>query len=383
MSNVERTLPTPEAEALLALTREIAVEELAPRAADAEAAAEYPRDLVRLLGRSGLLGLPYPEEYGGGAQPAVVYLQVIEELASAWFTVALSVAVHTLACFPVATFGTEEQKAAWLPDMLGGETLGAYCLSESQSGSDAGALTTRATRDGDDYVLNGTKAWVTHAGEADFYNVMARTSDEKSRGISCLFVPGDTPGLAAAPRERKMGLTGSPTASIHLDDARVPAGRLIGAEGQGFSIALAALDSGRLGIAACATGLAQAAYEAALAYAKERVQFGRPIFENQGIGFLLADLATQIAAGRALYLDAARKRDAGLSFSTEAAMAKLFCSDTAMRVTTEAVQIFGGYGYVRDYPVERYFREAKVTQIFEGTNQIQRLVISRKLGASS
>jgi alkylation response protein AidB-like acyl-CoA dehydrogenase len=244
-------------------------------------------------------------------------------------------------------------------------------------------LTTRATHEGDDYVLNGTKAWVTHAGVADFYNVMARTSGERSHGIACLLVPGDAPGLSAAPREHKMGLTGSPTASINLDDVRVSADRLIGAEGEGFSIALAALDSGRLGIAACATGLAQAAYEAALAYANERVQFARPIIDNQGIGFLLADLATQIAAGRALYLEAARKRDAGLPYSIDAAMAKLFCSDTVMRVTTDAVQIFGGYGYVRDYPVERYFREAKVTQIFEGTNQIQRLVISRKLRTSS
>ena len=379
MTTVQRSLPTPEAEALLELTREIAAEQLAPRAAAAEAAEEYPRELMTLLGRSGLLGLSYPEEFGGAAQPAEVYLQVIEELASAWFTVALSISVHALSCFPVANFGTDEQKHEFLPAMLGGETLGAYCLSEAQSGSDAAALVTRAVRDGDTYVLTGSKAWVTHAGVADFYNVMARTSDDGAHGVSCFLVPADAPGLSAGKREHKMGLTGSPTATMNLDGVRVDAARRIGPEGHGFTIALAALDSGRLGIAACATGLAQAAFEHALSYARDREQFGRPILDNQGIGFMLADMATSIEAGRALYLAAARRRDAGLPYSKEAAMAKLFCSDTAMRVTTDAVQVLGGYGYVQDYPVERYMREAKVLQIFEGTNQIQRLVISRHL----
>ncbi|MDQ3449493.1 MAG: acyl-CoA dehydrogenase family protein [Actinomycetota bacterium] len=382
MSTVERSLPTEEAEALLDLTRELAREELAPRAAEYEAAGTFPREQVALLGKSGLLGLPYAEEHGGGGQPYEVYLQVVEELASSWFTVALSVAVHSLSCFPLATFGTPEQRARWLPDMVGGETLGAYCLSEAESGSDAAALRTKAVRDGDAYVVTGTKAWITHAGLADFYDVMVRTSDDGPRGISCLLVAGDTAGVSAAPRERKMGLTGSPTAPLLLQDARVPADRLIGAEGQGFTIALAALDAGRLGIAACSVGLAQAAYEEALAYAKQREQFGKPIIEFQGLGFMLADMATAIEAGRALYLAAARRKDAGLPYSRQAAMAKLFCSDAAMRVTTDAVQVLGGYGYVQDYPVERYMREAKVLQIFEGTNQVQRLVIARHLARS-
>ncbi len=379
---VERVLPTPEAEALIALTREIADEELEPRAAADEEEGRFPREQIALLGRSGLLGLPYAEDHGGGGQPYEVYLQVVEELASRWFTVALSVAVHSLSCFPLATFGSAAQQERWLPDMLGGTTLGAYALSESQSGSDAAALQAKAVRDGDAYVLNGTKAWITHAGVADFYTVMARTSDDGPHGISCLLVDGSTPGLSAAARERKMGLTGSPTASIMLDDARVDAERRIGAEGQGFTIALAALDAGRLGIAACSIGLAQAVYDAAASYAKEREQFGRTLLSMQGIGFMLADMATAIAAGRALYLDAARRKDAGLPYSQHAAMAKLFCSDAAMKVTTDAVQVLGGYGYVRDYPVERFMREAKVLQIFEGTNQIQRLVISRHIAKS-
>ena len=277
------------------------------------------------------------------------------------------------------TYGTGEQRARWLPDLVGGETLGAYCLSEAESGSDAAALRTRAVRDGDDYVVNGTKAWITHAGAADFYDVLVRTSDDGPRGISCLLVPGDIPGLSAAARERKMGLTGSPTASLVLEDVRVTADRLIGDEGQGFTIALAALDAGRLGIAACSIGLAQSALETAVAYAKQREQFGKAIMDFQGVGFMLADMATAIEAGRALYLAAARRKDAGLPYARQAAIAKLFCSDTAMRVTTDAVQVLGGYGYVQDYPVERYMREAKVLQIFEGTNQIQRLVIARHL----
>jgi len=382
VSQVERSLPTEEAVALLELTRELGSQELAPIAAEYEAAGRFPREQITLLGKSGLLGLPYGEEHGGGGQPYEVYLQVIEELASSSFTAALSVAVHSLSCFPLATYGTAEQKDRWLPDMVGGEMLGAYCLSESESGSDAAALRTRAVRDGDDYAVTGTKAWITHAGLADFYDVMVRTSDDGPRGISCLLVPGGSAGLSATPRERKMGLTGSPTASLLLEGVRVPADRLIGVEGQGFTIALAALDAGRLGIAACSIGLAQAALEEAVAYAKQRVQFGQPIIDFQGLGFMLADMATAIEAGRALYLTAARRKDAGLPFARQAAMAKLFCSDAAMRVTTDAVQVLGGYGYVQDYPVERYMREAKVLQIFEGTNQVQRLVIARHLARS-
>ncbi len=379
---VERSLPTPEAEALLELTRELAANELAPIAADHEADSRFPREQVRTLGKAGLLGLPYPEEYGGGGQPYEVYLQVVEELAIAWATVAETVSVHTLACYPLAAYGSAEQRERWLPDMIGGDLLGAYCLSEPQSGSDAAALRTKAVRDGGDYVVDGTKAWITHAGHADFYNLLVRTGKEGPAGISCLLAPADTAGLTAAAPEKKMGFTASPTAQILLDGARLPADRLLGAEGQGFAIAMAALDGGRLGIAACAVGLAQAALDYAVGYAKERRQFGRPIMDFQGLQFMLADMATGIAAGRALYLEAARRRDAGRPYGPQAAMAKLFCTDMAMKVTTDAVQVLGGYGYVRDYPVERYLREAKVLQIVEGTNQIQRVVIARHLAKS-
>jgi alkylation response protein AidB-like acyl-CoA dehydrogenase len=375
----DRELPTPEARDLLDLTRELVAAELAPRAAAEEEAGRFPREVFRTLGRTGLLGLPYPEEYGGGGQPYEVYLQVVEELAAGWLAVGLGVSVHTLACFPIARYGSDEQRERRLPEMLGGEMLGAYCLSEPHSGSDAAALTTKARRDGDAYALDGTKAWITHGGRADFYTVFARTSAEKSRGISCVHVPADTPGLHPAAPEKKMGLRSSPTAQLSFDDARVPAGNLVGEEGQGFSIALSALDGGRLGIAACAVGVARAALETAVGYARERRQFGKAIGEFQGLQFMLADMATAVEAARSLYLTAARRRDAGLEYGTHAAMAKLFATDTAMRVTTDAVQVLGGYGYVSDFPAERYMREAKVLQIVEGTNQVQRIVIGRRL----
>ncbi|MGH8891341.1 MAG: acyl-CoA dehydrogenase family protein, partial [Acidothermaceae bacterium] len=282
-------------------------------------------------------------------------------------------------CFALARYGNDEQRERWLPGMLGGELLGAYCLSEPDSGSDAAALRTRANPADNGFVLDGTKAWITHAGEADFYTVMARTSDDGSRGISCFLVPADAGGVVAAARERKMGLKGSPTAQLHLTDVRIDSNRLIGELGQGFPIALSALDTGRLGIAACAVGLAQAALDVAVEYAGQRRQFGRAIGEFEGLAFMLADMATGVAAARALYLAAARRLDRDQPVTKEAAMAKLFCTDVAMRVTTDAVQVLGGYGYVEDYPVERYLREAKALQIVEGTNQVQRLVISRQL----
>jgi alkylation response protein AidB-like acyl-CoA dehydrogenase len=377
--SVDRELPTPEARDLLDLTRELVAAELAPRAAADEEAGRFPREVFRTLGRAGLLGLPYPEELGGGGQPYEVYLQVVEELAAGWLAVGMGVSVHTLACFPIARYGSAEQRERRLPDMLGGELLGAYCLSEPHSGSDAAALATRADHDGGTYTLNGTKAWITHGGQADFYTVFARTSADKSRGISCLHVPADAAGLRPAPPEKKMGLRSSPTAQLSLDDVRVPETDLVGEEGQGFPIALSALDGGRLGIAACAVGLARAALETAVAYARERRQFGRPIGEFQGLQFMLADMATGVEAARSLYLSAARRRDAGLDYTTHAAMAKLFATDTAMRVTTDAVQVLGGYGYVSDFPAERHMREAKVLQIVEGTNQVQRMVIGRRL----
>jgi len=374
-----RSLPTQEARELLDLAREIAGDELRPRAAEFEARAEFPREVFRTLGKTGLLSLPYDEEYGGGSQPYEVYLQVVEELSAAWLAVGLGVSVHSLACHATARYGTTEQKEALLPDMLGGETLGAYCLSEPGSGSDAAALTTRAVRDGEDYVVDGVKAWVTHGGLADFYTLMVRTSDDRSRGISMLLAAGNTAGLVPQRPERKMGLASSPTTQVVLQGARVPANRLLGAEGQGFEIALSALDAGRLGIAACAVGVAQAALDYATAYARERRQFGSAIIDFQGVSFLLADMATQVEAARALYLAAARLRDAGQPYGDRAAMAKLFCTDVAMRVTVDAVQVLGGAGYVEDHPVERYLREAKVLQIVEGTNQVQRLVIGRAL----
>jgi alkylation response protein AidB-like acyl-CoA dehydrogenase len=376
---VERILPTEEAEALLGLTREIADAELGPRVNDFEARGEFPRDALRTLGRAGLLSIPYPEEYGGAGQPYEVYVQVLEELAYRWVTVAEAVSVHGLACYPVATFGSEEQRKRFLPDFLGGELLGAYCLSEPQGGSDAAALTTRATKDAGGYVVHGTKAWITHAGVADFYNVFCRTGEPGPKGISCLLADADNPGIQPQRRERTMGLTGSPVAQIVFDGAHVAADRLIGEEGVGFRIAMSALDCGRLGIAACAVGLGQAALDYAVAYAKERDQFGQPIIGFQGLAFMLADMATQVGAARALTLAAARLKDAGRPFSAQAAQAKLFATDAAMRVTTDAVQVLGGYGYVTDHPVERWMREAKLLQIVEGTNQIQRLVISRSL----
>ncbi|USX49511.1 acyl-CoA dehydrogenase family protein [Lentzea sp. HUAS12] len=375
----ERLLPTQEAEDLIALVKEIARDELKPHAADAEENEKFPRDAFRLLGRSGLLGLPYSEEFGGGDQPYEVYLQALEEVASAWMTVAVGLSVHVMSCYGLATFGTREQQDRWLPEMLEGELLGGYALSEVQAGSDPAAMSTRAVRQGTDYVVNGTKAWITHAGAADFYTLMARTSPDAGRGISCFLAPGEADGLTAATPERKMGLTGSITAQLAFDDVRFGADRLIGNEGDGLKIALSALDSGRLGIAACAVGLAQAALDEAVTYAKTRTQFGRPIIEFQGLEFLLADMAAAVESARATYISAARRRDRGLPFRQQASIAKLVATDAAMKVTTDAVQVLGGAGYTRDFPVERYMREAKVLQIFEGTNQIQRLVIGRGL----
>ncbi|MCQ0021904.1 acyl-CoA dehydrogenase family protein [Streptomyces somaliensis DSM 40738] len=376
---VDRQLPTEESRDLIALVRDIVQGEIAPRAAEEEEAGHFPREVFSVLSEAGLLGLPYDSGHGGGDQPYEVYLQALEELAAARLTVGLGASVHTLACHGLAGFGTEEQQAEHLPAMLGGGLLGGYCLSEPSSGSDAASLRTRAVRDGDDWVVTGTKAWITHGGVADFYTVMARTGAEGPRGVTAFLVPGDVEGLTAAAPEKKMGMKGSPTAQLHFDGVRVPDSRRIGEEGQGFAIALSALDSGRLGIAACAVGVAQAALDAAVAYAGERRQFGRPVADFQGLRFMLADMATQIEAGRSLYLAAARLRDAGRPFSRQAAMAKLFCTDAAMKVTTDAVQVLGGYGYTADFPVERYMREAKVLQIVEGTNQIQRVVIARHL----
>ncbi|MEV0380320.1 acyl-CoA dehydrogenase family protein [Nonomuraea sp. NPDC050643] len=375
---VDRLLPDQDAQDLIELTREIADKELARRVDEHERAETYPEGLFATLGAAGLLGLPYPEEFGGGAQPYEVYLQVIEELAMRWAAVAVATSVHTLACFPVHAFGTPEQRDRWLPDMLAGHLIGGYSLSEPQAGSDASALTCKAERVESGYRITGNKAWITHGGIADFYALFARTG-EGSRGVSCFLAPGAADGLTFGRPEEKMGLHAVPTTSAHWDGAVLEPERLIGEEGQGLQIAFSALDSGRLGIAACATGLAQAALDEAVAYAKERQTFGKKIIDHQGLGFLLADMAAGVDSARATYLDAARRRDAGLPYGRQASVAKLVATDAAMKVTTDAVQVLGGYGYTREFRVERYMREAKIMQIFEGTNQIQRMVISRHL----
>jgi len=371
-------LPTQEAGDLLDLTREIADKVLEPRAAECEKTETYPEEVFPALGAAGLLSLPYPEEFGGGGQPYEVYLQVLEELAARWAAVAVAVSVHSLSCHPLFAFGSDEQKDRWLGEMLSGTTVGAYSLSEPHAGSDAAALRCRATEVDGGYRINGSKAWITHGGRADFYTLFARTG-EGSRGVSCFLVPKDAEGLSFGKPEEKMGLRAVPTTTAAYDDVFLPDERLIGAEGQGLTIAFSALDSGRLGIAAVATGLAQRALDDAVAYAKERQAFGKNIIDHQGLGFLLADMAAAVDSARATYLDAARRRDAGLPYSRQASVAKLVATDAAMKVTTDAVQVFGGYGYTQDFPVERYMREAKVMQIFEGTNQIQRLVIARRL----
>jgi alkylation response protein AidB-like acyl-CoA dehydrogenase len=387
---VDRLLPSDDARDLIALTRDVADKLLEPIVDAHEKSETYPDGVFAQLGAAGLLSLPQPEEWGGAGQPFEVYLQVLEEIAARWAAVAVAVSVHSLSSHPLLTFGTDEQKRRWLPGMLSGEQIGAYSLSEPQAGSDAAALRCLATADGDGYVVNGSKSWITHGGVADFYTLFARTgegstggqerSDPGSRGsISCFLVPGDLEGLTFGKPEEKMGLSAVPTTSAFYDNARLDADRRIGAEGQGLQIAFSALDSGRLGIAAVATGIAQAALDEAQRYANERTTFGRKIIDHQGLGFLLADMAAAVVSARATYLDAARRRDLGMPYSTEASVAKLVATDAAMKVTTDAVQVFGGAGYTRDYRVERYMREAKITQIFEGTNQIQRLVIARSL----
>jgi len=377
-----RLMPSDESRALIEMTREVCRKELAPRVDAFEREGGFPEEAFRTLGALGLLSLPYPEEFGGGGQPYEVYLQVVEEVATVWMSVAVGVSVHALTCYPVAEYGTDEQRHAFLPDMLSGDWLGGYCLSEPDSGSDVGSMTTTAERADDGsggWVLDGTKAWISHAGHANYYTTFARIPDLGAKGISCFLVPADAAGLSFGKPEDKMGLHGDPVAQVMFDGVHLDATRRIGAEGQGMAIALHALDNGRLGIAAAATGLAQSALDAATAYAMERRQFGKAIIEFQGLAFLLADMEAAVTSARAAYLYAARLKDAGRPYTKEASVAKLVATDAAMKVTTDAVQVFGGYGYTRDFPVERYMREAKVTQIFEGTNQIQRLVISRQL----
>ncbi len=380
---VDRELPTQEAADLIALTRDLADAELAPRAAQYEREERFPREVFRKLGEVGLLGLPFAEEVGGGGQPYAVYLQVVEELAARWASVALGVSVHTLSCNPIAQFGTDEQRRDLLPEMVGGSLIGAYSLSEAHAGSDVASMRASAEPSDDGWLARGEKAWVTHGGHADFYTTFLRTPADGERAISCFHLTPDLPGFSAAKPEEKMGLTASTTAALRLDDVPIAADRLVGEPGRGMAIALSALDAGRLGVSAVAVGLAQSALDVAVRYAREREAFGRPIVEHQGLAFLLADMAAAVESARATYLVAARRKDAGKPYSRQASIAKLVATDAAMKVTTDAVQVLGGAGYTREFPVERYMREAKVMQIFEGTNQIQRMVIGRSLAQES
>ncbi len=365
--------------ALLQMVREFADEVAAPAAPDYESRSEDPVPLYKQLSELGLTGIPYPEQYGGGGQPYETYLVMVEEIARAYLGLAIGLSVHTLCAFAVNGFGSEELKGDVLTRLCSGEWFGAYSLSEPNAGSDAAALSAKAQKTGDIYSISGSKVFCTRGDEADAVLLMARTGDAGARGISAFIIEKGTSGFGGSKKEDKMGWRSSPTWMLQLESAEVPASRLVGSEGEGFKIALASLDSGRLGIAACSIGLAQRAFDEALRFTSEREQFGRPVNQNQGLSFMLADMATGIAAGRALYRHAARLRDAGENYSLEAAQAKVFCSDVAMKVTTDAVQLHGGYGYITEYPVERLMREAKGLQIVEGTNQVQRYVIGRKL----
>jgi butyryl-CoA dehydrogenase len=345
-------------------------------------AERFRKAYMRELGEAGLCGIPTPEDYEGLGLGYLDYAVALEEIAKVSASYGVSVAVTGLPQVILATYGSDAQKAQWLSGLAKGELLGAFALSEPGSGSDAGSLKTTAKKDGDTYILRGTKFWITHGGEADLYVVMARTGGEGPKGISSFLVPGDSPGLSFGKKEEKMGLRSSPTVELILDDVRIPAENLLSEEGSGFRIAMSALDSGRITIAAISVGLAQAALDVAADYACQRKQFGQAIIDFQGVGFMLADMAMRIESARLLVHKAAWLRDEGLPYSQIAAMAKCLSTDAAMAVTTDAVQVLGGYGYTREYPVERFMRDAKVMQIVEGTNQVQRLVISRNLRRS-
>ncbi len=370
---------TPEQEQLAQLARDFCTSTLGPTLKEDDEAERFRRESFAALGAQGLVGLPTPTEYGGMGLGYVDYVVVLEEIARVSASYAVSVAVTGLPQVILTKFGTAAQKERWLPGLASGELLGAFALSEPGSGSDAASLRCAARRDGDGYRLTGTKFWITHGGVADLYVVMARTGGPGPKGVSAFLVPGTAPGLRFGKKEEKMGLRSSPTVEVVLEDVYVPASDRIGEEGAGFTVAMTALDSGRITIGSTAVGLSQAALEVATRYAAERKQFDTPIIDFQGVGFLLADMACRIESSRLLVHQAAGLKDAGLPFGHVAAMAKVVSTDAAMAVTTDAVQVLGGYGYTREYPVERYMRDAKVMQIVEGTNQIQRLVISRHL----
>jgi alkylation response protein AidB-like acyl-CoA dehydrogenase len=361
---------------------QIARERIAPRAAEIDEKAEYPHDLRELLAEHDILGLPFDTEYGGTGTGTLMLNMAIEEIAKACASTALILMLQELGTLPIKLFGSDELKARFLPRCASGEWAPAFALSEPDAGSDPGGMRTRAVKDGDEWVIEGTKNWITNLGVADFYVVFAVTDPEArhSRGITAFVVEADRPGFSVGKLEHKMGIRGSPTGQPIFDGVRVPEENVVGQVNRGFKVAMATLDRSRLGAAAQALGIAQGATDYAAAYARERQQFGRPINTFQAIQFKLADMETQCAAGRELLYQACAHVDRGEpDISKYTAMAKLFCSDVAMRVTVEAVQVLGGYGYVKDYPVERMMRDAKITQIYEGTNEIQRLVVARTM----
>ncbi|CAM4061639.1 acyl-CoA dehydrogenase [Bacillus wiedmannii] len=370
-----------EHEMIRKMVRDFAKNEVAPTAAERDEEERFDRALFDQMAELGLTGIPWPEEYGGIGSDYLAYVIAIEELSRVCASTGVTLSAHTsLAGWPIFKFGTEEQKQKFLRPMAEGAKIGAYGLTEPSSGSDAGGMRTTAKRDGDHYILNGSKIFITNGGIADIYVVFALTDPEsKQRGTSAFIVESDTPGFSVGKKESKLGIRSSPTTEITFEDCRIPVENLLGEEGQGFKVAMQTLDGGRNGIAAQAVGIAQGALDASVEYARERHQFGKPIAAQQGIGFKLADMATDVEAARLLTYQAAWLESEGLPYGKESAMSKVFAGDTAMKVTTEAVQVFGGYGYTKDYPVERYMRDAKITQIYEGTQEIQRLVISRML----
>ncbi|MFJ5759434.1 acyl-CoA dehydrogenase [Neobacillus sp. NPDC093182] len=369
-----------EQEMMRKMVRDFAENEIAPFVERMEK-GEFPRELLRKMGELGLMGIPVPEKYGGAEMDFVSYIIAINEISRVSATVGVILSVHTsVGTNPILYFGSDEQKQRFLPKLASGEYLAAFCLTEAGSGSDAKSMKSRAVKKDDHYVINGSKMFITNGGEADVYIVFASTNSELgSKGISAFIVEKNSPGLVIGKDEHKMGLHGSRTVQLTFEDMRVPVENLLGQEGEGFKIAMANLDVGRIGIAAQALGIAEAALGAAVEYAKERQQFGKPIAAQQGIGFKLADMATNVEAARLLLYRAADLRAQGLKCGMEASIAKLFASKTAVETATEAIQVFGGYGYTEDYPVERYFRDAKVTEIYEGTSEIQRIVISKYL----
>jgi len=372
---------TEEHEMIRKMVRDFAKNEVAPTAAERDEEERFDRELFDKMAELGLTGIPWPEEYGGIGSDYLAYCIAVEELSRVCASTGVTLSAHTsLAGWPVYKFGTEEQKQKYLKPMALGEKIGAYGLTEPGSGSDAGGMRTTARREGDHYVLNGSKIFITNGGVADIYIVFALTDPEqRQKGTSAFIVEKDFKGFSVGKKEKKLGIRSSPTTEIIFEECIVPKENLLGKEGEGFKIAMMTLDGGRNGIAAQAVGIAQGALDAAVEYAKERHQFGKPIAANQGISFKLADMATNIEAARLLTYQAAWLESQGLPYGKESAMSKLFAGDTAMKVTTEAVQIFGGYGYTKEYPVERFMRDAKITQIYEGTQEIQRLVISRML----